>query len=234
MRALRLAIVFAVVGAIAGIAAGCGGSDPNEAKTPTNAPTITNGQLPTETTGGGAEGGGGAGDATAGKATFEGTCQSCHLAGGTQAGTGPVLADRGLAADAIRKQITNPVGVMPANLVSGADLDNVVAFVAGLQGGAAAGGGTTTGAGGGTSTQAGGGGGDAAAIAAGKTFFEGTCQGCHAAGGTQAGAGPVLAGRGLTEDAIKTQIQTPRGVMPANLASGQDLESVTKFVLSIQ
>jgi mono/diheme cytochrome c family protein len=232
MRALRLAIVIALVGAAVGVAAGCGGSDPDEAKTPTNAPTITNGQPPAgETTGDGEAGG--EGDVDAGKATFEGACQGCHPAGGTQAGSGPVLADRGLTADAIRKQIVTPVGVMPANLVSGADLDNVVAFVAGLQGGAAAGGGTTTEGGGGTSTD-GGGGGDDAAVAAGKTFFEGTCQGCHPAGGTQQGAGPVLAGKGLAEDAIRNQIVNGGGAMPPGLASGDDLENVTKFVLSLQ
>ncbi|MDH4067214.1 MAG: cytochrome c [Acidobacteriota bacterium] len=231
MRALRLAMVIALVGGIVGVAAGCGGSDADQARTPTDAPTITNGQPPTETTGGEDEGGG-EGDAEAGKVSFENTCQGCHPAGGTQAGAGPVLVDRGLAADAIRTQIVNGKGAMPPNLVSGADLDNVVAFVAGLQGEVAAGGGTATG-GGGASTD-GGGGGDDAAIAAGKTFFEGTCQGCHTAGGTQAGAGPVLASRGLAEDAIRNQIVNGGAVMPAGLATGDDLENVTKFVVSLQ
>ena len=164
----------------------------------------------------------------------------------TQAGAGPVLADRGLTDDAIRKQITNPVGAMPANLVSGADLDNVVAYVLGLQGGTS-GGATTAGAATTTATTtaatttaatttSGGGGGsdDTAAIAAGKTFFEGTCQGCHMADGTQAGVGPVLAGMGLTKDRIETQIKNGGGAMPPGLATGTDLENVTKFVLSIQ
>lgn len=233
MRRLRFVIAAVFAGAVVALAAGCGGSDPNEAKTPANAPTITNGQVPTTTTGGSE--GGGAGDATAGKTTFEGTCQSCHLNGGTQAGAGPVLKDRGLAEERIRTQIVNGGGGMPGGLVSGADLDNVVAFVLGLQGGAAAGGGATTGgattSGGATTTS---GGGDAAAIAAGKTFFEGTCQVCHAAGGTQAGVGPVLAGRGLTEERITTQVTNGGGAMPAGLAKGTDLENVTKFVLSLQ
>jgi mono/diheme cytochrome c family protein len=233
MRRVRFGIAIALLGTILGLLAGCGGSDPDAAKTPATAPTITNGQPPTET--GGGETGGGEGDAAAGKAVFEASCQSCHTAGGTQAGAGPVLADRGLASDAIRTQITNPVGSMPANLASGADLDNVVAFVTGLQGGAsggAAGGGTTTGAT--TSGGGGGGGDDAAAIAAGKTFFEGTCQGCHSAGGTQAGVGPVLAGKGLAKDRIETQIVNGGATMPPGLASGTDLENVTKFVLSLQ
>lgn len=239
MRSLRLAIVIALVGGAVALVAGCGGSDPDAARTPTDAPTITNGQPPTETTGG--EEGGGEGDAAAGKATFEATCQGCHPAGGTQAGSGPVIADRGLTADAIRKQIVTPIGVMPANLVSGADLDNVVAFVASLQGASTGGGGTSTEGTtteatttGGATTEGAAGGGDDAAVAAGKTFFEGTCQGCHAAGGTQQGAGPVLAGKGLAEDRIRNQIVNGGGAMPPGLASGEDLENVTKFVLSLQ
>lgn len=69
---------------------------------------------------------------------------------------------------------------------------------------------------------------------AGKTTFETTCQGCHPAGGTEAGAGPVLAGAGLTAAAIETQIKNGRGAMPGGLVSGDDLDNVTAFVLSIQ
>lgn len=235
MRRVRFGIAIALLGAMFVVLAGCGGPDPEAAKTPANAPTITNGQPPIETSG--AESGGGEGDATVGKTAFDATCQGCHPAGGTQAGAGPVLADRGLTSDAIRAQITNPVGTMPANLVSGQELDNVVAFVSSLQGTAAGGGATTTGTTTtGTTTGGSGGGGsdDTAAIAAGKTFFEGTCQGCHMAGGTQAGAGPVLAGKGLTKDRIETQIVNGGAAMPPGLASGTDLENVTNFVLSLQ
>jgi len=217
MRRVSFWIAVALVGTTLALLAGCGGSDPDAAKTPANAPTITNGQPPTDTGGGGE----GEGDATAGKTTFEGTCQSCHPAGGTQQGAGPVLADRGLASDAIRAQIVTPRGAMPASLVSGADLDNVVAFVTGLQGGDTASGG-------------GGGGDDTAAVAAGKTFFEGTCQSCHPAGGTQQGVGPILAGKGLSGDRMSSQIVNGGAAMPAGLASGADLENVTKFVLSLQ
>ena len=137
---------------------------------------------------------------------------------------------------------------MPAGLVKGADLDNVAAYVLSLQGGGTAAAPTppattstppattstppaTTAA---TPPASGGGGGDAAAVAAGKTFFEGTCQVCHTAGGTQAGVGPKLAGRGLTADRIKNQVVNGGGAMPPGLASGIDLENVTKFVLSLQ
>lgn len=242
MRRVRFGIAIALLGTMFGLLAGCGGSDPDAAKTPSNAPTITNGQPPTETSGG--AGTGGVADAIAGKATFETTCQGCHSAGGTQAGVGPVLADRGLELDAIHAQIVNGGGGMPPNLVSGADLDNVVAFVLGLQAGKSgsappAGGATTTAATPPATTTSGGGGGgggsdDTAAIAAGKTFFEGTCQGCHMADGTQAGVGPVLAGAGLTKDQIETQIKNGGGAMPPGLATGDDLENVTKFVLSLQ
>lgn len=224
MRRLRFGVMVVVIGALAALVVGCAGSDPDEAKTPANAPTITNGQPPVD----GAEGGeavGGEGDVAAGKTAFEATCQGCHTAGGTQAGAGPVLADRGLTADGVRQQIVKGGAAMPANLVQGADLDNVVAFVVSLQGEAAAPP---------PPAPAGGGGGDDGAVTAGKTFFEGTCQGCHTAGGTQAGVGPVLAGKGLTQEEITNRIVKGGGAMPAGLASGDDLENVAKFVLSLQ
>lgn len=70
--------------------------------------------------------------------------------------------------------------------------------------------------------------------AAGKTFFEATCQGCHAAGGTQASVGPKLAGAGLAAARITTQIEKGGGAMPGGLASGDDLQNVVAYVLSIQ
>ncbi len=222
MRRLRFAVILVAIGACTALVAGCGGSDPDEAKTPANAPTITNGKPPAADAEGG--GGGAEGDVAAGKTAFEGACQSCHAAGGTQAAAGPVLADRGLAVEAVRGQIVNGGGGMPANLVQGADLDNVVAFVASLQGDTAEA----------PPPASGGGGGDDAAVTAGKTFFEGACQGCHLAGGTQAGPGPVLVGKGLAEDAITNQIVNGGGGMPSGLAKGDDLENVTKFVLSLQ
>lgn len=69
---------------------------------------------------------------------------------------------------------------------------------------------------------------------AGKATFEGVCQGCHANGGNDAGVGPKLAGLGRTEDVIKTTIQNGKGVMPPGLVSGDDLDNVAAYVLSIQ
>ncbi|MCB0873280.1 MAG: cytochrome c [Actinobacteria bacterium] len=70
--------------------------------------------------------------------------------------------------------------------------------------------------------------------AAGKSTFEGVCQGCHNNGGQEAGVGPKLAGAGLTADFIQTRINEGMGAMPAGLVSGDDLENVTAYVLSIQ
>ncbi len=121
---------LAIFGAlILAIGAGCGGSDASEAETPTNAQTVTNGA---PASGGGGDDGGG--DAVAvGETVFEGSCQSCHPAGGNEPGVGPVLAGAGLTAEAIRTQIVNGKGAMPANLVQGKDLEDVTAYVESIQ-----------------------------------------------------------------------------------------------------
>jgi cytochrome c551 len=151
----RVKAVLAVVaiGATLGVAAGCGGSSADEAETPANAPTVVNSAPQTDstgktvpapgastsatTTGGGeASGGGGAsggGDVAAGKAKFDETCSGCHTNGGQQAGVGPKRAGLGLAKTRIEDQIKNGGGVMPAGLVSGTDLQNVVAYVLSIQ-----------------------------------------------------------------------------------------------------
>ena len=72
------------------------------------------------------------------------------------------------------------------------------------------------------------------AVAAGQAFFETTCQGCHSNLGQEAGVGPKLAGRGLDGAAVTTIITNGRGIMPAGLAAGEDLDNVVAFVLSIQ
>jgi mono/diheme cytochrome c family protein len=76
---------------------------------------------------------------------------------------------------------------------------------------------------------------DSGDVAAGKTFFAATCTGCHMADGTEAGGvGPKLAGLGLTTDFIRTIIVDGGTVMPAGLASGDDLDNVVAYVESIQ
>lgn len=77
--------------------------------------------------------GGAAGDVAAGKVAFEANCQGCHPAGGTQAGVGPQLSASKKDAAQVKMQIMNGKGAMPGGLVSGADLDNVVAYVMSIE-----------------------------------------------------------------------------------------------------
>lgn len=78
---------------------------------------------------GGAQGG----SVSEGRTAFVQSCQGCHPAAGTRAGVGPKLAGRGLSAARIRTQIVNGGGSMPAGLVAGDELTNVVTFVASIQ-----------------------------------------------------------------------------------------------------
>lgn len=131
MANLKIGAVAILGAALLAVGAGCGGSDADEAETPTTAQTVTNGA--TETTGGGEDTGGDDAAVAAGKTVFEASCQGCHPAGGTSAGAGPALNTGALTAEAIEKQIKEPMGAMPANLVSGDDLTNVTAYVVSLQ-----------------------------------------------------------------------------------------------------
>lgn len=122
---LKAAITIGVLG-LAAVAAGCGGGNDSPAVSPplsVTAPTVS---VPTSTVTV-------PGDVDAGRTVFEQTCQTCHPAGGTTAGAGPQLAGMGLTLEQIRHQITNPRLAMPPNLVSGADLENVSAYVLGIQ-----------------------------------------------------------------------------------------------------
>jgi mono/diheme cytochrome c family protein len=76
----------------------------------------------------------GSGDPAAGQVTFAQTCGGCHLQAGRAAGgVGLKLQGLGLASDLIATQIRDGGGPMPANLVSGIDLQNVVAYVLSIQ-----------------------------------------------------------------------------------------------------
>ena len=149
------AAVLSSAGLIA-LGAGCGGGD-TAGVTPADATTMANTALQTDSQGktipapgadtgsgdtGGAAGGGAAGgaavggasgDAAAGKAVFEANCQGCHPAGGTQAGVGPQLSASKKDAAQVKMQVMNGKGAMPGGLVSGADLDNVVAYVMSIE-----------------------------------------------------------------------------------------------------
>jgi len=150
-RGLTVAVAVLSSAALIGIGAGCGGSDSGAASTPGDAKTIANKAVQTDSNGktvaapaaaaaaGAADaapaaGASGGGDVAAGKTIFEATCQGCHMGAGTQAGgVGPKLAGMGLTLDAIKHQIINGGGPMPAGLLSGTDLDNAAAYVESIQ-----------------------------------------------------------------------------------------------------
>jgi cytochrome c551 len=90
------------------------------------------------------------------------------------------------------------------------------------------------GGGGGGEQAGGGGGGESAQVEAGLQVFSQNCTTCHTDNGQQAGVGPQLAGAGLDEQTIRTTVQNGRGIMPAGLVSGEDLDNVVAYVLSIQ
>lgn len=152
-RSSRVAVLLIALVAAAGLVAGCVESSEEAAQTPSDAPTVANSALqtdsegntvtapaataPAETAGGTDTSGGGemsTGDVAAGMEVFAATCSGCHLNNGQDAGgIGPQLAGAGLEEDYIRTTIMNGRGVMPAGLVSGTDLDNVVAYVLSIQ-----------------------------------------------------------------------------------------------------
>lgn len=71
--------------------------------------------------------------------------------------------------------------------------------------------------------------------AAGEEVFAANCTGCHLNNGNDAGGvGPQLAGAGLDAAAVTTIVTNGRGAMPAGLVSGDDLENVTAYVVSLQ
>jgi mono/diheme cytochrome c family protein len=154
---VALTVALLVIAALG--VAGCVDSSEEAAQTPSGASTVVNSAAQTDSegktitaptstpaaggggteTGGGASTGGGggaapAGDVNAGKQVFAASCTGCHLSDGTaDGGVGPKLAGLGLTADRIETQVVNGGGAMPGGLVSGTDLDNVVAYVVSLQ-----------------------------------------------------------------------------------------------------
>jgi cytochrome c5 len=143
--------LVAVVAAL-GVASGCVESSEEDAQTPAGASTVDNTAVQTDSEGnfvtappaggggetapaeGEGEGGGEAtGDVAAGQEVFTQRCPSCHLNGGQEAGVGPQLAGLGLDAATIENQVVNGGGAMPPGLATGADLDNVVAYVVSIQ-----------------------------------------------------------------------------------------------------
>lgn len=68
------------------------------------------------------------GDAYNGETVFQQQCAGCHGAGGT-GGSGPALAGSGLAPADVQARIEQGGGVMPAGLVEGQKLADVLAYV---------------------------------------------------------------------------------------------------------
>ena len=114
LQRLTLALLTSLVLA----AAGCGGDDEG---------------------GGGSTGGGGGGSEQAGGAqeTFASTCGGCHTlkAADTNGQVGPNLDEVKPSADDVKNAIGQGPGVMPENLLKGAEADEVAQYVADNAGG---------------------------------------------------------------------------------------------------
>lgn len=153
VRRSWMAILLVVLIAATGLLAGCVESSEEEARTPSDAATVANSALQTDSDGefitapaetapaapgGGTDtagdGGEAAGDAAAGQEVFATNCSGCHLNNGQDAGgVGPQLAGGGRDAALVETTVVNGKGAMPGGLVSGTDLENVVAYVVSIQ-----------------------------------------------------------------------------------------------------
>jgi mono/diheme cytochrome c family protein len=69
------------------------------------------------------------GDVDRGKMVFAQNCAGCHGTSGQGGGVGPALAGAGLDADTVAATVQQGRGVMPAGIVSGQELADVVAYV---------------------------------------------------------------------------------------------------------
>jgi cbb3-type cytochrome c oxidase subunit III len=168
------------------------------------------------------------GDSSHGKQLFQAKCGGCHelAAAGTNGTVGPNLDDA-FASDrqqgykqvtiqqVVRQQISLAGGKMPADLVTGADADDVSAFVASTAGVPGAGGGPPT---------------------SGKDIFTANCGSCHtlAAAGTNGTVGPNLDDLKPALDRAVRQVTNGGTIMPAfkgKLTPAQ-IMAVAKFVSS--
>lgn len=121
MLRMRLALVL-VLGALALVAAGCGGDDEPDSAAP---PTTT-------TDDGGSEGG----DAANGEQVFASAgCGGCHTfaAAGSTGSVGPNLDDAAPSFDKVVSQVTSGGGAMPSfeDELSEQEIRDVAAFVSG-------------------------------------------------------------------------------------------------------
>ncbi len=148
-RGITVAVAVVLSAAAVGLGAGCGGSDPSAASTPADATTIANNAPQTDSSGktvpapgassgaapasdtadGAASGAASGGDAAAGKTVFLASCQGCHPSAGMAAGVGPAMSTTKMDEAQLKTQVEVGTAAMPGGLASGADLDNVVAYV---------------------------------------------------------------------------------------------------------
>jgi mono/diheme cytochrome c family protein len=68
-------------------------------------------------------------DPLRGERLFAQNCAVCHGEGGEGGGVGPRLIGRDVSIDEARSTIENGSGVMPAGLVEGQDLEDVLAYL---------------------------------------------------------------------------------------------------------
>jgi mono/diheme cytochrome c family protein len=68
-------------------------------------------------------------DATRGETLFADRCESCHGPGGQGGGVGPRLTGSDLTISEARTRILEGGGVMPAGLVQGQELEDVLAYL---------------------------------------------------------------------------------------------------------
>jgi len=122
MRRAKLALLL-VAGALALVAAGCGGDDESDTAEPPAA---------TKTENGGSE----TGDAANGEQVYASAgCGGCHTfeAAGSTGSVGPNLDDAAPSFDLVVSQVTNGGGAMPAfgDELSEQEIRDVAAFVSG-------------------------------------------------------------------------------------------------------
>src|SRR2546423_8594816 len=175
------------------------------------------------------------GDQTNGSKLFKSKCAGCHTlsAAGSKATIGPNLDDafrndrkQGYKESTIRQvvydQIAEAIAPMPKNLVTGADRDDVAAFVAAYAGtGKTLPGGSATGGGGGTN---------------GKSIFTANCSSCHTlkAAGSTGTVGPNLDQLKPDLARVIRQVTNGSAVMPAfkGKLSDAQITAVAKLVSS--
>jgi cbb3-type cytochrome c oxidase subunit III len=179
------------------------------------------------------------GDASAGKQLFVEECGSCHeLAdAGTQGTIGPNLDDAfgpgreqgfeqstiaAIVADQIKYPGTEPLtengAVMPADLVTGEDVDSVAEYVASVAG----------------LEPQGGGGGEITATDGAEIFADAGCGSCHtlAAAGTNGTIGPNLDDASPDKALVVDRVTNGLGAMPSfsDRLDQEQIDAVATYV----